>query len=149
SNVLRSRRTVNHVGPSGFMNATTYAAGVVSRRNAFVKWPAQIGSGCGVGVCADWNHLPFAARYQRRAPMTIPEAPPRIWYSSLSGRSRVKSDTTLLRGLEASRSMYSTLRSARNVRVAFATSADAGFGCAGIAKRSLSLFTVTVAVRRS
>jgi hypothetical protein len=35
--VRRSRVTVNHVGPSGFMNDTTYVDGVVFSRNAFVK----------------------------------------------------------------------------------------------------------------
>jgi hypothetical protein len=49
SNVRRSRRSVNHTGPIGLRNDTTYVVGVVSSRYAFWKWPAQIGSGCAVG----------------------------------------------------------------------------------------------------
>src|SRR5262245_29175098 len=102
--VRRSRVTVNHVGPSGFINDTTYVDGVVFSRNAFVKWPAQIGSGWGSDVCPDSTHGRPRARSQRREPMMIPDAPPRMRYSSLFGRSSLKSETTLLRGLEASRS---------------------------------------------
>jgi len=36
-NVRRSRRSVNHTGPVGLRNDTTYVVGVVSRRYAFVK----------------------------------------------------------------------------------------------------------------
>ena len=102
--VRRSKVTVNHVGPRGFMNATTSVVGVRSSKNAFVKCPAQIGSGCGSGVCCDSTHGVFDVRSQRRAPMMIPDAPPRMRYSSLSGRSSVKWETTLLRGLDARRS---------------------------------------------
>jgi len=48
------------------MNATTKLVGVVSSRKAFVKCPAQIGSGCGKGVWCDSTHGPLRARSQRR-----------------------------------------------------------------------------------
>src|SRR6266480_955232 len=136
SNVLRSRRSVNHTGPIGLKNETTYVVGVDSSRYAFVEWPAQIGSGCGVTSWGDGTHLPPRWRSQRRGPMMIPSAPPRIRYSSRFGRSSVNSATTLFRGSEASRSTYSTLRRLRKARVACAMSAPAGLVAAGTWKTS-------------
>src|SRR3954470_11086345 len=88
-NVFRSRRTVNHTGPVDLKNETTYVFGVASSRYAFVDWPAQIGSGCGVTSWGEGTHFPPGERSQRRGPMMIPSAPPRMRYSSRLGRSSV------------------------------------------------------------
>src|SRR5438093_6910053 len=103
--VRRLSQTVNHTGPSGLKNEITYVDEFFCSRYTFVECPAQIGSGWGVGCCAEGYHLPPRTRSQRREPMMIPEAPPLIRYSSRFGHSSVKSETTLLRGLEARRSM--------------------------------------------
>src|SRR2546425_2848354 len=135
-NVRRSRRSVNHTGPAGLKNETTYVVGVAFNRYAFVECPDQIGPGCGVTSCGDATHLPPRDRSHRRGPMMIPSAPPRIRYSSRFGRSSVNFATTLFRGSEASRSTYSTLRKLRKARVARATSAPAGLIAAGTRKTS-------------
>src|SRR5437870_4181464 len=102
--VRGSKRTTNHAGILGLRNDTVTAVLDRARTCAFVIGVPQIADGCGRRVLGEGTQCPPEEVSHLRVPMTIPDAPPWIRYSTRSGASSVNVDTIRFRGLDARRS---------------------------------------------